>query len=283
MRPLTLPASGARARIVPPSLGRGGEGRGEASGTTPIASSTSPPVCVSPVAYAALQETPFVADAVADGKLPPVLKRIPQEPALAELETLGRPGGELRMLMASPKDTRLMVVYGYARLVAYTPALAIVPDMLLGVDVEEGRVFTMHLRPGHKWSDGQPFTAEDFRYWFEDIAGNSELSPGGVPTQMLAGGEPPKFEVIDATTVRFTWTKPNPLFLPALAGPDPLFVFAPAHYPLFFGEKYADKEKLAALAQGRRRAQLGGAPHQALQAPIRNDDLKLPLARPLGA
>ena len=50
------------------------------------------------------------------------------------------------MLMSSPKDTRMMVVYGYARLVAYTPALAIVPDMLLAVDVEEGRIFTLHLR-----------------------------------------------------------------------------------------------------------------------------------------
>ncbi|HEU0216203.1 MAG TPA: ABC transporter substrate-binding protein, partial [Stellaceae bacterium] len=160
-------------------------------------------LCVSPAARAALQETPFFAEAVAAGKLPAVQKRIPHEPALAELEQLGQPGGELRMLMASPKDTRMMVVYGYARLVAYTPALAIVPDMLLGVDVDEGRVFTLHLRPGHKWSDGQPFTSDDFRYWFEDIAGNKELSPGGLPIQMMAGGEPPKFEVIDETTVRY--------------------------------------------------------------------------------
>src|ERR1700733_15255756 len=144
-------------------------------------------------AEAALQETPFFADAVASGKLPPVLKRIPAEPALAELETLGKPGGDLRMLMASPKDTRLMVVYGYARLVAYTPRLGIVPDRLMGVDGEGGRIFTRHLRPGHKWSDGQPFTSEDFRYWFEDVAGNSTLTPGGLPTTMLVDGEPPKF------------------------------------------------------------------------------------------
>src|SRR5580704_1286901 len=197
-------------------------------------------------AEAVLQETPFFADAVRDGKLPPVLQRIPSEPALAELETLGKPGGDMRMLMASAKDTRLMVVYGYARLVAYTPGLAIVPDMLLGVDVEEGRIFTLHLRPGHKWSDGQPFTAEDFRYWFEDIAENSELSSSGLPLQMLIDGEPPKFEVLDETTVRYTWSKPNPLFLPALAGPDPMFIYAPAHYLKKFHEKYADKAELDA-------------------------------------
>src|SRR5271155_2695141 len=101
-------------------------------------------------AEAVLREPPFFADAVKGGKLPPVAQRIPSEPALAELETLGKPGGDMRMLMASPKDTRLMVVYGYARLVAYTPGLAIVPDMLLGIDVDADRVFTMHLRPGHK-------------------------------------------------------------------------------------------------------------------------------------
>src|SRR5215208_5116577 len=89
-------------------------------------------------AQAALLETPIFEADVAQGKLPPVANRIPREPSLAELETIGRPGGELRMLMASPKDTRLMVVYGYARLVAYTPALALVPDILERIDIEDG-------------------------------------------------------------------------------------------------------------------------------------------------
>jgi peptide/nickel transport system substrate-binding protein len=231
------------------------------------------------VARAALQETPFFAEAVAGGKLPAVQKRIPQEPALAELEKLGQPGGEMRMLMASPKDTRMMVVYGYARLVAYTPGLAIVPDMLLSADVDEGRIFTLHLRPGHKWSDGKPFTSDDFRYWFEDIAGNKELSPGGPPIQMMAGGEPPKFEVIDETTVRYTWSKPNPLFLPALAGPDPLFIFAPAHYLQQFHEKYADKDKLAQLVKDAG-VRNWAALHTKRYAPYKNDDPKLPSLDP---
>ncbi len=101
------------------------------------------------------------------------------------------------MLMASPKDTRIMVVYGYARLVAYTPDLELVPDILERLDVEDGRVFTLHLRPGHKWSDGHPFTSEDFRYWFEDVAGNKELSMAGLPVVLMPHGEKPRFEVID--------------------------------------------------------------------------------------
>ena len=215
----------------------------------------------------------------ASGKLPPVAQRIPSEPALAELETIGKPGGDLRMLMASPKDTRLMVVYGYARLVAYTPALALVPDMLETVDVEDGRIFTLHLRPGHKWSDGQPFTAEDFRYWFEDVAENPKLSPSGLPLAMLAERRAAPFRGLDETTVRYTWSKPNPLFLPALAGPDPLFIYCPAHYLKQFHAKYADKDKLAALVK-EAGVRNWAALHTKLGEMYHNDNPKLPTLEP---
>ena len=82
-------------------------------------------------------------------------------------------------------------------------------------------IFTLHLRKGMKWSDGQPFTAEDFRYWFEDVAKNPQLSPSGLPVRVLPKGQPPRFEVLDDTTVRYSWARPNPLFLPALAGARP--------------------------------------------------------------
>jgi peptide/nickel transport system substrate-binding protein len=230
-------------------------------------------------AEAALLETPFFAKAVASGAMPPVTERIPSEPALAELETLGRPGGELRMLMASAKDSRMMVVYGYARLVAYTPALAIVPDMLRAVDIDSDRVFTLHLREGHKWSDGQPFTAEDFRYWFEDVAENPELSAMGLPPAIVVDGQPPKFEVIDETTVRYSWDKPNPLFLPALAGPEPLFLYMPAHYLKKYHKKYADP---AALDAAVKEAGLRNwaALHTKLSGMYHNDNPKLPRLEP---
>ena len=92
-------------------------------------------------------------------------------------------------------------------------------------------VFTLHLRKGHKWSDGQPFTSEDFRYWFEDVAQNETLSPLGLPVSMLPQGEGPRFEVLDETTVRYSWSRPNPLFLPALAGPEPALHLSPVPLP----------------------------------------------------
>jgi peptide/nickel transport system substrate-binding protein len=230
-------------------------------------------------AWAQLQETPIFTAAVAGGKLPPVARRIPREPALAELQTLGRPGGTLRMLMAGPKDTRLMTVYGYARLVAYTPALALVPDILRALDVEDNRVFTLHLRKGHRWSDGKPFTAEDFRFWFEDVANNAQLSPGGLPTALLPNGQAPRFEVLDKETVRYGWPMPNPLFLPALAGAYPLYIYAPAHYLGRFHPKYADKAKLAALVQ-RAGARDWAALYVKRSHMYRNNNPKLPTLEP---
>ncbi len=91
----------------------------------------------------------------------------------------GQHGGSLNMLIGRSRDVRMLVVYGYARLVGYDENFNIVPDILESVEVEDDRIFTLKLRKGHRWSDGQPFTIEDFRYFWEDVANNKELSPTG--------------------------------------------------------------------------------------------------------
>ena len=188
----------------------------------------------------------------------------PDEPAAVELsngKSVGKPGGELHTLVSRSRDTRLMVVYGYARLVGYTPELELAPDILKGIDVEDGRSFTLRLREGHRWSDGQPFTSEDFRYWWQDVANNQQLSPTGPPIELIVDGEPPLVEFPDPLTVRYSWSKPNPFFLPALAAATPLFVYMPAHYLKQFHERHANPDALAALVsetQARDWAQLHG-------------------------
>ena len=167
-------------------------------------------------------EPPALMPDVKAGRMPPVDKRLPQKPLIVPLgeegTTLGRYGGAINTLAGRSRDTRLFTVYGYARLVGYDRHLKIVPDVLESLDVKEDRIFTLHLRKGHRWSDGHPFTAEDFRYYWEDVATNRELSPSGPPRDLVIDGEPPKFEVLDETTVRYTWSKPNPHFLPRMAG-----------------------------------------------------------------
>src|SRR6266446_7058014 len=95
-------------------------------------------IALSGALRAELQEPPTLRDDVAAGKLPKVEERVPAEPDVAELGMIGSPGGELRMLMAGPKDTRMMVVYGYARLVGFTPSLMLEPDILKSIEVEDG-------------------------------------------------------------------------------------------------------------------------------------------------
>jgi peptide/nickel transport system substrate-binding protein len=236
-------------------------------------------LATSGTARAAPQEAPFFGKDVASGKLPAVEARLPQEPAIAELSSIGTPGGELRMLMGSAKDTRMMVVYGYARLVGYTPSLKFAPDILKAIEIEENRVFTLHMRRGHKWSDGEPFTSEDFRYWFEDVAQNSQLSPSGLPISMMSQGEGPRFQVLDDTTVRYSWARPNPLFLPDLAGPSPLFIYRPSHYFKKFHQKYADKTTLESLVKQAKQRNWA-ALHNKFDTMYRDDNPDLPSLEP---
>ncbi len=168
--------------------------------------------------------TPFVADLAAKGR------------------RLGKQGGTIRTLIAKARDVRYLSVYGYTRLIGYDASLTLRPDVLERVDVEGGR-FTFTLRDGHRWSDGHPFTSEDFRYYWEDVANQKELSPEGPPAFFMVDGKPPQVEFPDARTVRYTWPRPNPMFLPALAAPRDPLIYRPAHYLKPYHPRYAGRTK----------------------------------------
>lgn len=225
---------------------------------------------------------PSLDNEVEAGELPPVDERLPDQPSVAafpDYKSIGRYGGSLDMIMGREKDIRMMVVYGYARLVAFNEDLELVPDILKDVEVEKGRVFTFHLREGLRWSDGHPFTAEDFRYWWEDLTNNKELSPLGPPSHLLVRGEPPVFEVLDKYTVRYSWSQPNPLFLPALAGARPTFIYRPAHYLKQFHQRYADPDELAALVEEANARNWAGL-HARKDQPYRSDNPDFPVLQP---
>jgi peptide/nickel transport system substrate-binding protein len=222
---------------------------------------------------------PYFAKEEQEGKLPPIAERLPEHPAIAEMPVQGRPGGELTTLLASARDTRQISYYSYARLVCYDRAYNLVADILESYEDKDNKVFTLHLRRGMKWSDGEPFTTEDFRYWWDDVANNKELSPSGPPKDLIVDGKPPKVEFLDETTVRYSWDAPNADFLPRLAGAAPLYLYRPAHYLKKFHEKYADPAKLAKAVED------GGQPswaalHNRRDNMGRNDNPKLPTLDP---
>ncbi len=228
-------------------------------------------------------ESPYLAEKVAAGQLPGVGQRLPLQPAVAEFggtdKTSGRHGGTLRMLMGKSKDIRMMMVYGYARLVGYDRDLNLTADLLERFEVNEQREFTFYLRKGHRWSDGAPFTSEAFRYYWRDIINNEDLYPFGLPKQLLVDGEAPKVEFIDETTVRYTWSKANPYFLPALAAPRPLFLYAPGHYLRQFHAAYRPAGEIEAEVKKAGTRNWAGLHHRR-NHPYKNDNPNLPVLQP---
>lgn len=190
------------------------------------------------------QESPYWDSEVHLGRLPPVAQRLPATPLVVDLaakgRSFGKQGGTLRTLISRTKDVRQMAVYGYARLVGYAPDYSLYPDILLAVDEYEERRFTLHLRPGHRWSDGVPFTSDDFRYWWENVVNNKEITPSGPPEFMYVDGVLGNVTFPDAETVVFEWPSANPTFLPTLAQATPPYIYRPAHYLKQFHADFAD-------------------------------------------
>jgi len=193
-------------------------------------------------------ESSFWAQEVSSGDLPPVTQRMPSDPLVVDLEAkgraLGEQGGTLRTLVSRSKDVRQMVVYGYARLVGYDNNYELYADILRDVEVEDGRKFTLHLREGHKWSDGHPFTSADFEYFWKYVALNEELSPAGPPQNLYVDGVLADFSFPDPLTVVIEWPTANPGFLQLLAQASPFFIYRPAHYLKQFHADFVDKKAL---------------------------------------
>ena len=229
-------------------------------------------------------ESPLLSKMVKNDKLPPVESRLPQTPRVIDFAgrnlEIGKFGGTLKMLMARAKDARQMTVYGYARLLIYKPkTFEFQPDILQSFDVIQGKKFIFNLRPGHKWSDGHPFTAEDFRYWWEDVANNPKLSPVGPPKVMKVDGKLPQFRILNNLSIQYEWEKPNPDFLAALAGASPLYIYRPAHYMRQFHENFtanSELQKLVTTAKQRNWAAL----HNKMDNLYRNDNIDLPVLQP---
>jgi peptide/nickel transport system substrate-binding protein len=46
---------------------------------------------------------------------------------------------------------------------------------------EDGKTITFHLREGVKWSDGEPYTTADLKFWWEDLAQNEDYKKVSIP------------------------------------------------------------------------------------------------------
>ena len=69
----------------------------------------------------------------------------------------------------------------------------------------------MYLRQGVRWSDGDPFDADDIMFWWEDELNNKDVNPGGAWGAYMGA----KFTKVDDYTVRIDFKDPQPTWLPS--------------------------------------------------------------------
>ena len=164
----------------------------------------------------AFKEAPELAALVQQGKLPPVAERLPSEPLVIKpLNEAGKYGGTWRRGFVGPGDGENgNRINASDKLIFWDFTGAnIIPSIAKSVtQSEDGKITRVALRKGMKWSDGQPFTADDFVFWFEDIYSNKNIVPTGI-ADMSPAGKPGKIVKIDEVTVEFQFEVPYYLLI----------------------------------------------------------------------
>lgn len=209
---------------------------GSDSGSEPVASESG------------FAESPMLSALVQAGSLPPVDERLPLNPAVVRpIKEVGTYGGEFRMgfVGTNPGWGGLWFVTGWENLVIWSPDFSgVEPNIAESWEVSDDvREYTFHLRQNMKWSDGEPFTADDIMFYIEDILFNEELSPAGPVADWLPadGAEDFQAEKLDDYTVKFTFAQPYGTFLYNLATWSGRHItFFPKHYLTQFHASYVD-------------------------------------------
>jgi peptide/nickel transport system substrate-binding protein len=178
-------------------------------------------------------EAPMLAEMVAAGELPPVEERLPDNPVVLEpLEEIGTYGGTLRRGSA---NLSTYLTHNYTREPFIMWHLPVTGDGPLWANLAESwesnedfTEWTVYLRQGVKWSDGEPFTAEDVEFYWFDISLNDNVVDKSSIGTILLNGAPPAFEMVDDFTVKYTYPAAFPSFDEGMA--SLLEIAWPKHY-----------------------------------------------------
>lgn len=189
----------------------------------------------------AYSESPLLAARVRTGQLPALERRLPEHP---EVVTQGKPGlygGKLRTALRGNGDgnaiLRMIGVQGLTRwkldFSGVVPNLA--ESWSTNADVTE---YVFHLRKGLRWSDGEPFTADDILFAVNDLLANKQFFTA-MPSQYQINEKPMSVEKIDASTVKFRFGGSYRQFIEQLATPMGQHpVMYPMHYCSRFHPRY---------------------------------------------
>ena len=206
-------------------------------------------------------EAPMLAEMVTAGDLPAVAERLPVEPLVIEpAEMIGQYGGTWQRAFTGPGDRQNVERMNNDYTLFWDPsATEIVPRLAKAWESnDEATEWTITLREGLKWSDGAPFTADDYLFWYERILQNELLVPS-IPWWMRWGGELAQMEKIDDVTFKLTFAEAFPAWPTTLAsvtvggpfqhGRNGLGFYAPQHYLEQFHADVIGEEEANAAAE----------------------------------
>jgi peptide/nickel transport system substrate-binding protein len=230
---------------------------GVAPAATPSAVATEAPATA--VVAKGSKEPPLLQPRVDSGELPPLDERLPETPAVVgDRDAIGVYGGEVRMIHFDPVWAVSAYDWNSERLLHYSDQdlRTIVPNVFESWEVSpDGTTFTITMRKGMKWSDGEPLTTEDVRFFIEDAWFNTDLYASPMWQLRFDGGantSPATLEVIDDFTFKLTYAAPFGA-LPAhltrweAVGNWPS-ILGPSHFYKQFHNKYTDQAKLDEMA-----------------------------------
>ena len=205
-----------------------------------LGGTTAEPVAIDQImTYKALpeyKEPEWVTALVDEGKLPPVAERLPTEPkvilASGMVDGIGVYGDVWRDFSACPTagwNNGAGVTSGwfgiesmsfnYQSLVKTGPLYRInqdvepIPNLAKSWEwSEDGKQLTMHLIEGAKWSDGDPFDAEDVIFTWEDLINDPQVVRFGPKGEgWNTDDQPTTLEMVDQYTIKFTFAASKPL------------------------------------------------------------------------
>ena len=205
---------------------------------------------------------------VANGTLPPVEERLPNEPqvmlASGMSSGIGQYGGVWRDFSACPTEGWNLgagQTQGWFGInIIYEEALLLTGPLFRSDKVEpwpnlaksfewsdDGTELTMHLIEGAKWSDGAPFSADDVMFTWEHLILDPNVRASSSRTAWQIGGEDITLEALDEYTIKFTFPIPFPVqFLFVMDEYDfaiwPKHIWEPLH-PEFSDNDYEAFEK----------------------------------------
>lgn len=212
-----------------------------------VAEASATPAPTAEVVESQYKEAPALAEQVAAGSLPPVAERLPENPVVTSpVESVGKYGGTIQTASWWPEVGNVQLYFAVeapikwkADLTGYEAALVESYEWS-----EDGKTFTMHMRQGLKWSDGEPYTTADWQFWWEDYALNPDQKLWTIPAYLRNNdGTPIEMSFPDEYTI--VWqASDRPLYVDPYFMAQGFWEFAknfmkPAHYLKPFHPKYA--------------------------------------------